>query len=827
MPNMWRVEALAQDVKHAWRILARNPGFSAVVILTLALGIGANTAIASLAYSVLVKPLPYVQPDQLYTAEVIIPERREQIPSLPATLQTFLRWRAAQTPFAGVAALTPWEASLTGDGEPERIGGAKVSGNFFSLLGVPMALGRDLSLDDEQPGRDRVVVISDALWRRRYAADPAVIGRTIVINGQSHVVAGIAPESLLVATGTQLHALLPFAARLDIWKPITREPRTLNNESWDHGVLVRLADPGAVEQGRLQFAAELTELARTQMPGIKTVVEVRLAPLRETFAGAVRLRLLLVLAASSLLLLTACASVANVLLARMTSRASEFATRVALGAGRTRILSQTLTEAALLATLGGAAGVLIAAVGARLLTAYGPDDIRLLADAGVNAPLLVFAITATVVTGALCALVPAWQAFRRDPAVAMQEAARGTVGGGRGERSRRVLVGVEMALATMLLAAAGLLLHSFVNVMRTDRGYDVERVLTVDLSLFGDRYAAGPGRAAFYSELVDSIRARQGVLQAGAISNLPAVAASEGASRTIFLTTDTNFQRTVLSRPVAVIRSVTAGYFAASGSGLRAGRVLTDNEPAPVALVSESLAGRLWPGEAPAAIVGRQLRQGDVSSPILEVVGVVAEARPGGLDRTPAPVIYRPYRQWASGPMTLVVRTAQDPADLALAVRAEIRRMDPDLPIVAMRTMREIVSSSVAQRRFQMTLTSLFAMVALLLGAVGVYGVVSCTVAGRTREIGLRMALGALRFDVMRWVFADGMRPVLAGLAAGMAGAIAMAQALRGVLFGIAPTDPLSLGIVLLVLLSTSALACYLPARRAAALDPMMALRQE
>jgi predicted permease len=821
------LDTLIQDARYAFRVFARNPAFAAVVIVTLALGIGANTAMLSVAYAVLLKPLPYAQPEQIYSVEVVVPERREQIPSLPVTVQTYLEWRSAHTAFSGISAVRPWEASIAGDGEPERLGGARVSANFFSFLGIPIADGRGFVPEEEQPGKEHVVVISDALWRRRYGSDATAIGRTIVINGESHLVVGIAPPSLLVPTGTQLHSLLPFAPRIDIWKPLAPTANELKNESWDHGVLVRLPNGTSVEPGRQQLGAILNEMIRTQMPDVKTEVVIQLVPVREIYAGKVRLRLLLVLAASALLLLTACASIANVFLARVASRANEFATRIALGAGRARILSQTLTETTLLAILGGAIGAVLAEYGASALASYGPDDVRLLADPTFNVPFLLFSMTVSLMTGVMCGIVPAWQAFRKEAGPDLKEAARTSVGGRRASRSRQVLVGVQMALATVLLASAGLLLHSFVKVMKTDRGYEVERVLAVDVSLFGQRYSAAAGRAAFYSELLENVRALPGVLAVGAISNLPALSASDGASRTIFHPTDTDFQSLVLARPVAMVRSVTAGYFAASGSSLRAGRFFTDEEPILTAVVSESLASRLWPGETPAAVIGRRVRQGNVSGPLVAVAGVVADARPGALDREPPPAIYRPYLQWASGPMTLVVRTAQEPATLALAVRSEIRSMDPNLPISAIRTMREILSSTVAQRRFQMTLTSLFALVALLLGAVGVYGVVSYAVACRTRDIGLRIALGALRVDVMRWVFANGMRPVLIGLAAGLAGAMAVARAFRGLLFGITPTDPLSLGTVVLVLLFTSGFACYLPARRAAAMDPMIALRHE
>jgi len=672
-----------------------------------------------------------------------------------------------------------------------------------------------------------VVVISDALWRRRYGSDPAVIGRTISVNEESHVVVGVAPPALLVPTGALLHPSIAFAPRIDVWKPIAPTKNELKNESWDHGLLARLKPGENPEHGRQQLQAILNALIRAQLPGIRTELIPQLVPIREIYAGRVRLGLLLVLGTSALLLLVACTNIANLFLARVASRASEFAIRIALGAGRARILTQTLTETTVLAILGGTLGFVIAQYGAGLLAAYGPDDLRLLADARLSLPVFLFATAASLVTGIGCGVFPAWQAYRKDAAASLQEGARTASGGSRAARFRQLLVGVEMALGTGLLAPAGLLLHSFVKVMRADRGYQVERILAVDLSLFGQRYSTGESRVAFYRELAGKVRAFPGILAAGAISDLPAVSGSFGASRTIFHATDTNFQSLVLARPVAMIRSVTAGYLAASGSILRAGRFFADQEPIPVAMISESLANRLWPGEIPVAVVGRTLRQGDVRGPLIAVVGVVEDVRPGAVDRELPPLIYRPHDQWASGPMTLVVRTAQDPAALTPAVRAEISKIDPNLPIPAIRTMREIVSASIAPRRFQMLLTSLFAFVALLLGAVGVYGVVSYSVACRTRDIGLRIALGAMRGDVMRWVFALGMQPVLIGLLVGLGGAIAIARTLRSLLFGITPTDPVSLGSVALVLQLSSGLACYLPARRAARLDPMVALRHE
>jgi putative ABC transport system permease protein len=816
-----------RDVRSACRSLRRSPGFAAAAIITAALGIGANTAIFSVVYAVLLKPLPYASPDQIYAADVVIPERRAQFSSLPVTVQTYLEWRKAKTAFSSMAVLTPWECNLTGDGEPERLGGAQVSTNFFSFLGIPPALGRGFSPEEEQPGKDRVVVISDALWRRRYGSDPAMIGRTIHVNGKSHLVVGVAAPSLLVPTGTLLNPALAFAPRIDLWRPLAPTPRELQGESWDQGLLARLRAGEDPERGRQQLQAILNRFVRERTPGLKTELIVQLAPVRDIYSERVRFRLLLILGASTLLLLIACTNIANLLLARTASRASEFATRIALGAGRARILSQTLTESVLLGLLGGAAGVVVAGFGSGLLAAHGPEDVRLLANTRLNTSILLFALALSLITGIVCGLLPARQAYRKDFAAGLQNGARTAFGSRRAARFRELLVGVEIALGTALLASAGLLLHSFVNVMRADRGYDVERVLAVDLSLFGQRYDSGQSRIAFYRNLTENLRAIPGVLAAGAISDLPAAAASSGASRTIFHSTDTDFQSLVLARPVALVRSVTAGYFAASGTALRAGRFFTGRDSVLVALVSESLAKNLWPRESPASVVGRTIRQGNVTGPLITVAGVVEDVRSGAADRKTPPIIYRPHDQWASGPATLVVRTAHEPAAVAPAVRAAIRKMDPALPIPAIRTMREIVSAAVAQRRFQMVLTSLFACVALLLGAVGVYGVVTYSVACRTRNIGLRIALGAMKGDVMRWVFWDGMQPVVIGLVIGLAGAVAIAGVLQSQLFGITPADPVSLGGVAFVLLLASGLACYLPARRAARLDPIVALRHE
>jgi putative ABC transport system permease protein len=423
-------------------------------------------------------------------------------------------------------------------------------------------------------------------------------------------------------------------------------------------------------------------------------------------------------------------------------------------------------------------------------------------------------------------VIPAWQVYRKDAGTTLKEGARAALGGAHAARFRQILVGIEMALGTTLLVSAALLLRSFVNVIGADRGYEVERLLAVDLALSGERYSTDLQRVAFYRRLTENLRALPGVLAAGAISQMPV--SGESGSQVIFLDTDTDLPRLVLKRPVAGFRQVTPGYFAAGQSNLLAGRFFAEEDHVTTAIVSESLAKRLWPGEPPLKVLGRRIRQGDVEAPLLTVAGIVRDVRAGAIDRELLPQIYRPYLEPnVDGRMTVVVRTAQQPASLAAAVRAEVRKLEPNLPIPPVRTTREIVSSTVAERRFQMALTALFALVALLLAAVGIYGVVSYGVASRTRDIGLRIAFGAMQRDILRWVLLNGMRPVCIGVVIGLGGAAAISSALRSLLFGIAPTDTVSFGGVALILLLTAAFACYLPARRASQLDPVIALRCE
>ncbi len=591
-------------------------------------------------------------------------------------------------------------------------------------------------------------------------------------------------------------------------------------------MLARLKPGASVEQGQVQLQQMLNAAIRAVAPEVKTELKTRLVPIHEIYARRSQLRLLLVLGASVLLLLAACTNIVNLLLARIASQATETATRIALGASKARIMIHMVVESVVLALIGGALGIAIAEIGTRTLLTYAPDDVRLLTDNHLNLPVLLFSFAVSLLAGLACGILPAAQAFRRDIAVALQEGARTAFGGSRRARFHQVLIGVEIALSTLLLLSAGLLLHSFIKIMRADRGYEVNNIVTANIGVSGSRYSTDQQRNLFFQQLAQNIRAVPGVKAAGAISHLPAVAEA-GITRTIFYANDTDFQGTVLHRPVAAIRSVVSGYLAASGISLRAGRMVSEQDQTPVAMISESLARQLWSGEPVNNAVGRTLREGDVKAPLIQVVGVVEDVRAGALDHDLPPLLYVPYQQFADEHMTLVMRTTMDQASAAAVLRAQVRNLDPTLPILSIDSMRQILLTSVSQRVFQMILTCVFALVALVLGSVGVYGVVSYSIACRTRDIGMRFALGAMRADVMRWLFGSTFRSIVIGHIIGLLGAVLCAGIFRSLLFGVGPLDPLSIGAVAAVLLLASALACYLPARRAAQLDPITALRHE
>jgi putative ABC transport system permease protein len=816
-----------QDVRFALRSLRRSPGFAFAAICTLALGLGSSTAIFSVVYAALLKPLPYSNPEELVAVSTYVPQLRTRFPTMAIRALDFEEYRRSNGALSSLAAIRERNFNLLGTGEPERLSGARVSATLFPLLGVQPQLGRTFLPSEDAPGRDRVVVISHELWSRRFGSSPDVINRVLSLDGQPHLVVGVMPADFLFPSGRQLHPFVELGPHIDVWKPAAFDPEelqdVLNGFSW--GVIGRLK-PGTsaqTAQANLDAIAQnIGRRMRANTPSLRDFeLRTQISPLRDIYVGSARQGFVMLMGAVGLLLVIACVNLVNLLLARLSSRSSEFVTRTALGASRSRLVRQSLTESAVVATLGGIVGLPIAAWGTHALVSIGPSDLPAVHATWLNGPVLVFAIALVLAAALVVGLLPAIEMAGWQRSGALNDRSR-SMTAGRGYL-RQALVTSEVALCTALLVAAGLLVRSFVNLMNVDRGFDVERVLSLDLALSPERYQ-GSQRVAFYRDLLDEVRALPGVASAGAISVLPLTSGAEGNALLIYREEDTEAR---IDRPTAHYRAVTTGYFAAMSIPLAAGRLLEADEPASHVVVSEELAQRLWPDTPLSSIVGRRIKIQEVNDDPATVVGVVGDVRSAGLDRDPMPSLYVPYARARSRAMTIAIRTMQNPEALAAAVRERIWKRDNSIPVDRMRTMREIVSESVAPRRFQTTLVLLFALLALGLALVGVYGVTSYAVARQTREIGVRFALGAQRSDLLRSVLVQGMRPVAAGLLVGAALAWAASATMRSLLFGVAPLDPIALSTVSVVLMAAASLACYVPARRAARMDPVVALRHD
>jgi predicted permease len=704
-----------------------------------------------------------------------------------------------------------------------------VSANLFSLLGVQPVLGRAFVPDEDTPGREKVIVISHDLWNRRFGGDPGIINRTVSLDGQPHVVVGVMPKGFLFPTGKQLHPQIELGPRIDVWRPAAFSQGEMQDEliGFNWGMFGRLNTGTSPEEARANLdviARGIGERMRSKVPSLNDFeLFSQITPLREIYFGGARQGLLMLLAAVGLLLVIGCVNLVNLLLARLTSRSRELATRAALGAPRSRLVRQLLTESVVVAVSGGLVGLPISAWSTRVLTWFGTSELAAVQTSWLNASVLLFALAMVLAAGLAVGLFPAIEMARGRLYEDINDGSRSMTTGPKSGRVRRALVMSQMALCTALLIVAGLLVRSFVNLLSVDRGFEVERVLSLDLALESARYS-GSERVAFYRDLLDGIRGLPGVTSAGAISILPLTSGAEGNTFLIYLDSDTEAR---LDRPIAHSRAVTPGFFTAMGIPLAAGRLLDTEEPASHVIVSESLARRLWPGTPPASVVGNRIKINEVTDKPATIVGVVGDVRAAGLDRDPAPALYVSHTRNRPGAMTVVIRTDQDPEALAGAVRAQVWRRDNSVPVERMQTMREIMSASLAPRRFQTGLVLIFALAALGLALLGVYGVTSYAVTRQTREIGVRFALGARRRDVVEAVLSHHLRPVLTGLMLGLALAWAATTAMRSLFFDVAPLDPLVFGTVCIALATTAMMACYVPARRASRIDPLIALRRE
>jgi putative ABC transport system permease protein len=737
-------------------------------------------------------------------------------------LPNFRVWQRECHSFDGVAIVEPFNLTLTGYGEAEQISGGRASANLFDVLGVLPRLGRTFLPQEDTPGNDHVVILTDSFWRNRFHSDPAIVGRPITLDGKPYQVVGILPSSFRFPKGAQLGGLTEFPPRLDYFKPLGLDPNAFDViGEFDFAAIARLK-PGI---SAAQALAELNVIQAQIVKDAKEVVGLRaeMIPLETQVVGAARLGLQLLLAGVGAVLLIVCVNVANLLLVRVPGRLHEAGLRTALGASRRRLAQQLLTESILLAAIGGILGVVLAHFGLRWLVAAAPANLPRIDEVHLDARVLGLTALVSVLTGIFFGALPAWSIARVEPQQSLKSGAATTTESRRARRLRGSLVGFEVGAGTLLLVLAGLLTVSMVRLLGVDKGFTTEHVLAADVSL-PPSYAKDQQKEEFYQNVLEKVRALPGVSYAGWISRLPLQGQEQVDGMTV-----PGRSPDLSQTPIANYRYVSPEYFQAMGIALRQGRLIeaTDRDRQ-VAVISEAVAKSVWPGEN---ALGKQFRPGSNQRPLTEVVGAVADVRAVALDQPPLLMVYLPAwpgsRNWDGVHASLVVRASVGLASLGPAVRRVIQSVDSGVPIVHLRPLTEIVEESVSVRRFQLGLTSLFGIFALLLAALGIYGVVGYSVARRRQELGLRMALGASGSDLFSLVLRQGMTPVIAGWFAGVVAALAAGNVIRSLLFGVTAQDPLTILGVTAAVLVTAALACYIPARRAAKVNPMVALRYE
>jgi putative ABC transport system permease protein len=808
--EMWGwawLRQLTQDCKYGLRTMRRAPGFTAVVILTLALGIGANTAIFSIVNAVLLRPLSYRDPARLVT---VLHDGWK--PVAPAN---FLDWREQSRSFESVAAAQVWNLTMTGQDRPEQLNVLQTSAEIFHVLGVDAALGRTYSAGEDRPGREHVVVLSHRLWQRRFGGDRRVVGREVTLDGEPYTVIGVMPPDFQFAPFWATHA--------EAWLPLNLGRRVSDRRGQSLRVFARLKDGVTREQAQAEMEA-INRRLEEQYPRTNEGLTVAVDPLHEKVVGKSRPALLVILGAVGFVLLIACANVANLMLAKAAARQREIAVRLALGAGRWRVVRQLLTESLLLSLAGGGAGLLLAFWCNTALASYGPDTLPRIQTVGLDARVLVFTLGLSVLVGLLFGLAPALRATKTELTESLKDRARGSTPGRRHERVRQLLVVGEIALSLVLLVGGGLMMRSFLRLTSVDPGFDPRGVLTVTVPLAGPRYSTDEQRASFFQQLTTRVSSLQGVKSASAINHLPL----GGDVWSFSFTPEGRPAPPSSEQPSAVYRVARPDYFRTMGAALLKGRDFTERDVATspgVVIVNEALARQQWPGEEP---LGKRITVGGGGINPREVVGVVKDVKQGEWSAEPKPEVYLPHSQ-AAAPrsMALVLRASSDPSMIEPEVRREVWAIDRDLPVSQVTGMEEVVADSVGQQRFNTLLIGAFAAAALILAAAGVYGVMSYAVAERTHEIGVRMALGARGRDVLGMVIGQGLVLTLCGLALGLAGALALARVMTSVLYEVSPTDPLVFGGVVGALTLSALAACYVPARRATKVDPMLALRHE
>lgn len=812
---LW-MEQFLKDVRYGARNLLRTPGFTVIAVITLALGIGANTAIFSVVKAVLLAPLAYKNADRLVTVL--------HGGSNPVAVANYIDWHDQSNSFETMAAAEYWNANLAGGDQPEHVIGLQVTQNLLPMLGVQPLLGRVFLPGEDKKGAEHKVVLSYRLWQRRFNGSPDILGKAVTFNGEAYIVVGVMPPAFKFA---------PFwATRAELWVPLAFGDRIHQRGGNSLRVFARLKREVSLAQARADIATVTTRLEQ-QNPGTNRGVAV--TPLKENVVGKVETPLLMMLGAVGFVLLIACANVAHMLLARTSDRQKEIAVRTALGAGRSRVVRQFLTENLLLAILGAAAGLILALWGTKALVALSPANIPRVETVAIDAHAILFLLGITILTALLFGFAPAMHATAGNLSEALKEGGRGGSDGVRRNRLRSFLVVSEFALAFMLLIGAGLMVRSFVALQSVDPGFNPHNVLSMVVSVAGSKEAKPNQRETFYRQLVERVRTMPGVISASGINHLPLAGDFWGYS---FIIEGRPKPRPGES-PMAVYRVAMPGYFETMRLPLRRGRDLTiyDDAHAPgVVIINERAARSYWPGEDP---IGKRIAfDSEKSDPPtwLTVIGVVGNAKQEEWAADPYPEVYLAALQnqdflgigeSRSAYITLVMRTNGNPADLSSAVKDLIWSFDRNLPISEVLTMEQVVADATAQPRFEMLLLGVFAAVALLLAAVGIYGVMTYSVSRRTREIGIRISLGASRTDVLRMVIRQGLAQALMGTLLGMAGALLLSRLMAKMLYGVQPTDPITFGGVAITLGLAALLATCVPARRATRIEPMAALRNE
>jgi predicted permease len=812
------MKTLLKELRYGIRGLLKHPGFTAIAVLTLALGIGANTAVFSVVNAVLLRPLPYSDPARLVTIWEESPER--EMFQMPVSLANQRDWVDQNTTFEQIAAYTFAELNLTGAGEPARLLTVRSSANLFSLVGAQPVLGRGFLPEEDKEGANRVVVLSNGVWRSRFGSNPEVIGRSLTLNNQSHTVVGVMPAGVQFPVGFGYMGKV-LNDPVDLYVPIAPRANELRRGNYSFFAIGRLKPGVSIEQARADMTTIESRLEQ-QYPEGNTGIGVSLVPTYEQTVKEIRPALLVLLGAVGFLLLIACANIANLMLARTASREKEIAIRTALGASRLHVLRLLLVESLLLSLAGGLLGLLLALWGTDALIALAPDSIPRLNEVGIDVRVFSFTLAIALMTGIIFGLIPALQSAKPDLNEALKEGTRGSTGGVGGRRTRSALVAVEVALSLVLLIGAGLMIKSFVRLQQMSLGFNPDNLLTANLTLSRTKYADDHQRQAFFKDALQRLQSLPGVQAVAATTALPLTLSISGTDFRI----EGRPEPAEGQEPMTNTSGVSPDYFRALGVPVLKGREFThrDTSDAPlVAVINNDLAQVYFPNEDP---LGKRNTLTDGESWV-SIVGVAGDVKRLGLDTNVKPEVYLPYFQAASPSMSLVVRSNLDPSSLATAMKSQVQMIDKDLPLDETKTMEELLAESNSGRRFNMLLLSLFAGVALLLAIVGIYGVMSYTVAQRTKEIGIRVAIGAQASDVFRMVIGHGMMLALIGIVFGLVAAYGVTRLMTSMLFGVEPTDPTTFVGIALLLAVVAFVACYIPGRRATKVDPLVALRYE